>query len=392
MYHYICLNMSHDQYKDNKRDLVRSWRCPSCANVNSKRRGENTPVRRQGEVSKDMDMSYEDTVCVDDGSPVRKEGETLPTTEEELPKSTPYEHRAPAASLQDISNLLDEKLGRKLNDILDTKLGDLRDTIALSVKTEFHSVIEKIKEEFTATTDFLTAQIQDLDNSVKLSERRIQSLEGENMSLRSEIHALKEKQSVFHSAPELMASLTRLQDDLNYKEQQSLLNDVEINGIPEFDGESVIHLVKTTASKLGSELEDRDIISATRAGPKRTKGPREDPDKPPRPRPIVVRLARQSLRDNLIKSSRSRRGTTSDGFGLPVHEPNKISVFERLTKVNRDLFFLVRKAGKDKEWSYIWTNNGRIFARKTDTSRIHNFRNENDYVQVFQSKKSTEDN
>lgn len=55
--------------------------------------------------------------------------------------------------------------------------------------------------------------------------------------------------------------------------------------------------------------------------------PRKD-----RPRPIIVRLARRSVREELLKSVKVRRGTTTDGLGLPIHVPQKMHINERLTR------------------------------------------------------------
>ncbi|KAI5632779.1 PHD-finger domain-containing protein [Phthorimaea operculella] len=349
MFHYQCVNITREELSQNIDQYRRSWKCLSCLNINSKPRGEkvNNSV---------IDMSLEETIVHDQSNS--------------------------GLSLQNISDLLDEKLESQVTTILDRRFKEACTSLVQNIKAEFNQTIEKLKSEFTTTTDFLTKQLKDMDEIVKSNSTRLDSLAKENTSLRQEIQCLKQQQP----AQDFMSSMQKLQDDLNNKEQQSLLNDVDITGIPEFPGESVMHIVLTAANKLGCNLQECDVVTASRVGPKRTD---QETGKPAWPRPIVVRLARQATRADLIKCSRTRRGATTEGLGLPDHQPRNFYVNERLTKNNRELFNLVRVAGKERNWKFVWTSYGRIYAKKTEGGNLHIFRNKEDYVRVFDAKTGT---
>ncbi|KAJ2937512.1 hypothetical protein O0L34_g18656 [Tuta absoluta] len=257
MFHYECVNITRDQLALNLDEYRRSWKCLSCRNVNSKPRGEKRD-------NTSMDMSLEESIPIQE------------------PTNT-------GLSLQNISNLLDEKLESRVTTILDRKFKDACTSLVQNIKAEFNVTVEKLKNEFTTTTDFLTKQVTGLDEIVKSTSSRLNSLEKENISLRQEIQSLKQQQPT----QDLMASMLKLEDDLNNKEQQSLLNDVDITGIPEFPGESVMHIVLTAATKLSCNLQESDVVTASRVGPKRKY---QETGKPAWPRPIVVRLARQATR------------------------------------------------------------------------------------------------
>lgn len=190
---------------------------------------------------------------------------------------------------------------------------------------------------------------------------------------------------------ELRNTIDQLKLDLNDKDQESLSNDIEITGIPESKGENPIHLVTLVAVKLGVEIEAKEIVHASRAGPPRIV---KDPavSATPRPRPIAVRLARRTLRDNFLRGARVRREATidvtveRDSPGSPAPAvPHRFYVNERLTRLNRHLFYKAREIGKLKGWKYVWTKEGRILARQEPGQVCHRIRSDSDIERVFRS-------
>lgn len=76
------------------------------------------------------------------------------------------------------------------------------------------------------------------------------------------------------------------------------------------------HIVIAFAKKIGVNLDERDVVSAERAGPPRTTG---RDGAPTRPRPIAVRFTRRATRDALLRAARVRCNVTTEG--LPVSRP-----------------------------------------------------------------------
>lgn len=181
----------------------------------------------------------------------------------------------------------------------------------------------------------------------------------------------------------LLDSIAQLKADLNDRDQDLLLNDVEVACVPEQGSENLLNVVTILATKLGTNVTSEDIVSAVRVGrvidATHAGGPIIS-----RPRPIVVRLARRAVRDQLLQAARVRRGITTEGTGLPG-QTCRFYVNERLTKDNRHLFRKARESGKTLGWRYIWTREGRIFARQhhdKDAPR-YRIRTESDIVRVF---------
>ncbi|CAG4951956.1 unnamed protein product [Parnassius apollo] len=144
--------------------------------------------------------------------------------------------------------------------------------------------------------------------------------------------------------------------ELNDRDQEQLLMDVEISCLPEVKGENPTHLAILIAEKLAVKLSEEHIVSAERMGPPRSCVEGEGV---PKPRPLVVRLMRRSLRDQLVRSARVRRGVDSNGFNQPG-SPRKFYFNERLMRTNRQLFYKVRQEASKHGWKYVWTRDGRI--------------------------------
>jgi hypothetical protein len=198
---------------------------------------------------------------------------------------------------------------------------------------------------------------------------------------------------------DLVATVAALKLELCDRDQDLLLNDLEITGVPEYVNENPTHLMSLVASKLGVELDARDIVFAERVGARRAPttvaaGTTSASAVPVganapvavgvggRPRPLVVRLARRGPRAELLRAARVRRGADTSDFGLPC-SPCKIYINERLTRVNRMLFYRAREECKRLNWRFCWTKDGRVYARRLKDSAALRIRTELDLVQVF---------
>ncbi|CAG9088320.1 unnamed protein product [Plutella xylostella] len=346
-FHHQCLNMTTAFYKQHNLELKNKWQCESCENITSRRRRDgrdDTPVRRQFQPPA-ADMSCEDM-------------------EQSITETVVTECQPADLSLVKMSHIIDKHL--------ESKLEQIQHNISKEVVDKLMSMFTALQVDFTKTTDFLSAQLTDLQKEVSEIKQRTSAIEAENAQLRLQIN----KPSVADS-DDLREIITNLKTDLNDRDQAQLINDIELVGIPEFEGESCGHIALAVATKLGVSLEERDLVTATRVGGRRASRAGEEDSSPrPRPRPIVVRLARRSLRDNLIKSARVRRGASTVDLGLPLHEPKPLYINERLTKLNRTLFAKAREHARQQRWRFVWTAEGRVKVRRDETSTVHHIRAE----------------
>lgn len=240
-----------------------------------------------------------------------------------------------------------------------------------------------LREEISAFRSELSRLTYVVDDCCKILdgvEARISKLEQHN-----------ETQSA------MSVSVENLKRRLNECEQEGLLNDLEITGIPEISGENTVHLVLTLAQKIGVDIDENDIVSAHRVGrgPRPTTGdadssgpdlataPLSSTDRDPtRARPVVVRFVRRRLRDDMLQAARVRRGVDTSGI-ITQGPTRRIYVNERLTPYNRHLFYLSRQEGHEKKWRFVWTRGGRIYARRDSKAKSFNIRSEEDISKVF---------
>lgn len=352
LYHYSCLNYTSAWFRENKAKLKSSWKCSDCTNVNSRARrplnSDDTPVRGVAMREAMLTRGY------DEASPGCDESQ-----------SHNLDVAGPTVSFDAMYLKLEALLIKKFDDF----------------SKEFQTSLTNLKADFTKTTDFLGDQIRDLTVIIRAVSDRVSHLEQENERLTSELGAVSRAHEESSGAG-LHEVIDQLRLDLNDREQATLLNDVEITGVPEFESETCGHIVTSLAVKVGVTLELRDVVSVSRVGPPRTAP--LDGEELPRPRPIVVSLARRSLRDDLLKGARTRRDTiTTSDMGLPQHEPCRIYLNERLTKANRKLFAMAREAGRAHRWRYVWTVAGHICARRDAKSVAKRIRTESDIQRVF---------
>lgn len=216
-------------------------------------------------------------------------------------------------------------------------------------------------------------EMSDLKIEVRSCLTRIDKLE-------TRIETLEKQPSVQReSCDDVSQVIAQLRADLNDRDQDVLSNDLEIRNIPEERGENPIHLVVTVATKLGVNLEDRDIVSAERIGGRFLNATSSEGPVERRPRPLVVRLGRHDLREKLLQSAKVRRTSDTDGMGFS-QKPVRFYINERLTKQNRLLFRQARDAGRRNGWQYVWTKRGRIFARRKSDDPVVRLRVENDII------------
>lgn len=204
--------------------LKAQWKCPDCFNVTNRPRRDNTTVGKSSYLA-DLDMST-------DGFNAANKDE---------------EHEG--VTYTQFKSLLDSQ-----TDILIGRIATL-------------------KAEFS--------------QEVRLIYDRLSTLETENKALRAEIESFKKSPSLNADTSiisGLQGTISQLSFELNERDQATLLNDVELTGIPEYDGESSSHIVLAIGQKLGVKLEERDIVSVSLAAPPPAGGAPGAPG-PPRPAP-----------------------------------------------------------------------------------------------------------
>ncbi|CAK1581574.1 unnamed protein product [Parnassius mnemosyne] len=123
----------------------------------------------------------------------------------------------------------------------------------------------------------INSNVSEISNRVSDVEKRIACLEEQATNLTSQPGGSKVEDSV-----------AELKCRLNERDQELLLNDLEISGVIEQKGENPLHLVTMLAAKIGTELDERDVVSARRIGMRREEIPGSGDKRRPRPDPKIL--------------------------------------------------------------------------------------------------------
>ncbi|XP_059050822.1 uncharacterized protein LOC131845748 [Achroia grisella] len=342
-YDLDCANVSEQRFYNTLVDEHRrNWRCVLCVSKKPKSDNTNTPARAAFQA-----------VTTQRGGAVRSPLHFDVSMSEQ-------------PSIMDIHNDTAQNETVEMSDM---------QSLALEMRLFRTEMIEEMRAT-RAQMAVLNETLAKISSRVIKCEERMDKLQERLSGMEHSI----ENGATEGNNKSLEASMTELRLELNDRDQELLLNDVEIACIPEQKVESLPHIVTTLANKLGVQLTDQDVVSATRVGYVSSSSQVGEH----RPRPIVVRLSRRIVRDRLLQAARVRRGATTEGLDIP--EPSRrFYVNERLTKNNRLLFRRARDLGNQMNWRYVWTRDGRIYVRQFQNKDAPRFRirTEDDIARIF---------
>lgn len=330
LYHYSCLNMTTAHFISNRCYLLQNWNCPECENVTNRtkpRNGDDTPVRR-GPVDRQLDTVNMSLNELESNSQQQVEKD-----------ATHNSYISPSASfnMKQLSELLDNKL-QVMQEFLSNSL-------TKAIKHELNQSIEKLKSDFTDTTDFLQKEQTDIKENVVIANNKISALEAENIKLQKDMNSLTSK--------------------MEEHERSSRSNYLEIQCVPEQRTENLYGIIRKICEEIKTPIAESEILSARRLG-------KQKPDAE-RPRPVLVKLPSECKRDAIILALKKYNKSKKDnplnvsllGFS---GETKKIYFAEHLTPQSSELYAKTRKHAKEKGYTYIWVKYGRILVRKSEKS------------------------
>lgn len=150
----------------------------------------------------------------------------------------------------------------------------------------------------------------------------------------------------------------------------SRLQNLEIQGIPQKDGEDLCGILATVGDAVGLPISKDDIDVVHRVAHNQESS---------RPRSIIVRFRCRSKRNDVLAAAGMARRAVGSTDGIEVAEyKTKIFINEHLTLENKKLFKKVREAAAANNFKYRWVKHGVIYARRDDRTRIITIRSDQD--------------
>lgn len=136
---------------------------------------------------------------------------------------------------------------------------------------------------------------------------------------------------------------------MNEMEQYSRRKNFEIHGFPSKPKENLQSFLSDLAQQLDVPNFAATQVSAIHRLPSR------DNTTPA----ILVQMCSVEAKEQWLRSRKNLPRLVQNDFPRLYFNDN-------LTRVNRELFWLARTKAKEMSFKYVWTRNGKVFARKAD--------------------------
>lgn len=171
----------------------------------------------------------------------------------------------------------------------------------------------------------------------------------------NEVKDLKEGLSqILKENEELKAENAKLRSRVEEVEQYQRSNNLEIKGVPT-DIEP-FEAVKKIGAIVHEEISEDDVDTCHRVPTAR-----HDVSN------IVVRFVRRTKRNALL--SKAKKAKIDSGvLGSRVSSP--VYVNEHLTRNGKQLLGAAIQRKREMQWKFVWTANGKVFARRNESSPV----------------------
>lgn len=246
------------------------------------------------------------------------------------------------------------KLFKELREELKSELKNFTEAVERNVRSEERSLRTELGE-IKASLNFMSKGLDE-------ANRQLDATLGENKHLKKENEALRK--TVFT----LQNDLVECKASLLKSEQYTRNRNLEIKGIAQTENEDLHQVLETIGESLGEAITARDVDVCHRV-PTKTEGVTN----------IVVQFQRREKRDNVLEKARKKKLTTTV-LGLPTDLP--IYINEHLCPTMKKILGMAVARKREHNWKYVWTRNGCVFARRTETSRIVPICCENDVNKI----------
>lgn len=240
---------------------------------------------------------------------------------------------------------------------------DLQTNEPKSLEGVFYKIdnLEKsFKVMFEKHTTSLKNEVSELKLSVEFCTGKIDDFVQEMTALRLKvIEVEKENKSLSEKNSRLEIKVQQLEVEVQQMQQYSRGCNLQLDGVPEMEGERVLDIINKMAIALDETVVlNQDIQAAHRIPGKNNM----------RPRPIIVQFTNRMKRDAVLKKARAKK-LKSTNFVSNVPE-TFVYVNEHLTPYYKKLLFEAKRIKKEKSYLYVWVRGSKIFAKKDVNSQV----------------------
>ena len=205
--------------------------------------------------------------------------------------------------------------------------------------------IQKIKSDIGKTVDFMSEKFEVIIHESKELKSKVTMLVKENKILNDQLNDMKEE-------------TTSLSSQVDFLERNLKGKNLEIVGVPFVKNENVGDLALKVLTNIDPQLSKEDIESARRLMKK-------DKNYVTIYGPILARFKNIGKRNYIF---RNKKNLAEARPNLVNGSVKKIFINENLTPKNKKIFYHANCFKKQNNWRFVWTANGMVFLRKTESS------------------------
>lgn len=249
------------------------------------------------------------------------------------------EHKLTVEKNSDGSKLLNEQIAT-MNQMLATVLGHLEG-------------LEKKVDRQCETTEAI-------EKSMEMLASKYDELVDKTRNQGVAIEQLKEtSEELAKKLSSKDAEIAQLKESLDSVERYTRRKNIEIHGIPESSEQDLHEVLTDLSRRLAIQAPAKQSLEAIH----RIKAGKD------KIRPIIVRFTDQATRDLWLSKRTALRG-------------DKIFINENLTRYQKKLFWQCRSLANLKNYKFVWTRNGKVFARKVEGASVIKVDTENDLEKI----------
>lgn len=314
-YHKLCIATTL-----NASDLRSTWECPECKSKKPRGDNSNTPIKPTQHSSTDSDTERQNITF-------RKKEKSLAGND--LTKN-------------DIKEIINEECSR------------LKDYITKDIKAFLRELVRQ--------------ELNTMKESIGAMQSSLQFMSSSYDSLKQEVDGYRNNVKVLHNeTQDLKKEVRDLAKRLEIAEQHNRACNLEFQCIPEYRGENLVTTVLQIGKKISCNVKEEDIQLCTRVAKVNQESSR--------PRAVIVKFSTPRTRDSFLaqtikfnKSNSSEKLHTGH-LGI-AGDKRPIYITEHLSPPNKAIHAAARKAAKEKGFKFVWTKQGKVFMRKTETSEF----------------------
>ena len=243
---------------------------------------------------------------------------------------------------------------------LESKIKASYDQALEALKTNYKNEMASLRAqivELQQSQEFICAQYDDITSESEKLKVINEDFKTKNKEQTEELLALKENTN--DSKEKINNMAYKLDGTDQYIRRQNL----EFVGVFVTENEDIADIVVKLSNLAGANVKKCDISTAHRLPPKRHV-------KTSTPPVITTRFISRNVRNEVCGKRIAVKKIAENDLPVMGVETKKFFINENLTRDRKQLLWKTKQAAKNLNFAFVWTNNGKIFARKDESSTV----------------------